>query len=265
MSIPRPLPYFLFSVWAGVGFFVVPLGIRVPFGGVSDLLFLIFATAVLLNDEIRSLGKRRALARFAIISFVAGSAEWFGVKTGLLFGEYVYTGNWGPLILGVLPVAVPLAWYILTIPIQRIFLGSLRPGVLIPLGALLLVVADLVLDPVAVQLRQYWIWTDGGPYYGVPLRNFLGWFLTGLAVMSVAWLTAPGRCKGTRIRARALVVFGTTVGMFGLAAAVGGLWMPALIGVPYLGLTFLYFRRGWRSRSGPEDRRRAGGPWPGER
>jgi uncharacterized membrane protein len=27
-----------------------------------------------------------------------------------------------------------------------------------------------------------WVWTRGGPYYGVPLRNFLGWIVTTFTV-----------------------------------------------------------------------------------
>lgn len=36
---------------------------------------------------------------------------------------------------------------------------------------------DWVLDPLAVHI-QFWQWYTPGPYYGVPLDNFLGWFTT---------------------------------------------------------------------------------------
>ncbi|MGF1531988.1 MAG: carotenoid biosynthesis protein [Puniceicoccaceae bacterium] len=247
--MPRPIPFFVFTVWAAVGLVVVPLGLKVPFGGWSDFLFLLFASSVLLSDEIALLGAKKAIFRFVAIAVVAGAAEWLGVTTGVLFGHYVYTAAWGPLLASTLPLSVPLAWYCLVLPLQRVVLGDLRPVVSVPLGAALLVVCDLVLDPVATLLRGYWTWPAGGPYYGVPLSNFVGWFITGLLVMGIATATAKGRMKGTRMRARALSVLGWTVGLFGLAAAVGGLWIPAVLGLPFLILAGVFFRPAWRSKN----------------
>ena len=37
---------------------------------------------------------------------------------------------------------------------------------------------DLCLDPTASTIGGMWIWENGGGYFGVPLTNYLGWFLT---------------------------------------------------------------------------------------
>jgi putative membrane protein len=37
---------------------------------------------------------------------------------------------------------------------------------------------DLGLDPTASTINHTWIWEQGGGYFGVPITNFLGWFLT---------------------------------------------------------------------------------------
>ncbi len=34
------------------------------------------------------------------------------------------------------------------------------------------------MDPVWSNLVQAWIWQDGGAWFGVPVSNFLGWYLT---------------------------------------------------------------------------------------
>jgi hypothetical protein len=34
------------------------------------------------------------------------------------------------------------------------------------------------MDPVWADIDHAWVWRDGGPYYGVPISNFFGWFLT---------------------------------------------------------------------------------------
>jgi hypothetical protein len=33
-------------------------------------------------------------------------------------------------------------------------------------------------DPVWADIDHAWVWRDGGSYYGVPISNFFGWFLT---------------------------------------------------------------------------------------
>ena len=45
---------------------------------------------------------------------------------------------------------------------------------------LILVSLDLILDPVAVNIKKYWTWEKGSAYFGIPLRNFLGWYAVGL-------------------------------------------------------------------------------------
>ena len=35
---------------------------------------------------------------------------------------------------------------------------------------------DLFTDPINSTYRPMWVWEEGGPYFGVPLSNFLGWY-----------------------------------------------------------------------------------------
>jgi putative membrane protein len=44
---------------------------------------------------------------------------------------------------------------------------------------------DLVLDPAMSRLAPYWLWGSSGPYYGMPLLNLVGWYVTGLALMAL--------------------------------------------------------------------------------
>jgi uncharacterized membrane protein len=37
---------------------------------------------------------------------------------------------------------------------------------------------DLCMDPTNSTIQRWWIWEQGGGYFGVPLTNYLGWFLT---------------------------------------------------------------------------------------
>lgn len=49
------------------------------------------------------------------------------------------------------------------------------------------VVLDLFLDPVAVE-AGYWVWfVKGTVYYGIPLLNFVGWFVL-MFLAPLAWI-----------------------------------------------------------------------------
>jgi putative membrane protein len=42
---------------------------------------------------------------------------------------------------------------------------------------------DLVVDPIlSGPTVRAWVWEGGGAYYGVPLRNFLGWIGTTFTI-----------------------------------------------------------------------------------
>jgi len=61
--------------------------------------------------------------------------------------------------------------------VQRPLTGSRI--VTLPLAASFLMVAwDLAQDPVWSTILHAWIWPHAGPYFGVPVSNFRGWFLT---------------------------------------------------------------------------------------
>jgi uncharacterized membrane protein len=46
------------------------------------------------------------------------------------------------------------------------------------------------MDPYQSTVTGDWIWQDGGPYFGVPLHNYAGWFGTVFTFMLVYFLFA---------------------------------------------------------------------------
>jgi len=131
-------------------------------------------------------------ARFAAVLVVvtAGGGllvEAAGIATGLPFGAYAYTGTLGWTALGV-PVVIPLAWTMMAYPAllvgRRIASGPLAGAVV---AGWALASWDLFLDPQMVD-AGHWTWVGGGPaVLGIPLTNFLGWFLVATAMMAVLW------------------------------------------------------------------------------
>jgi putative membrane protein len=52
-------------------------------------------------------------------------------------------------------------------------------------AALVMVGWDVAMDPGQSTLSGDWVWEQGGPYFGVPLHNYLGWFATVFAFLLV--------------------------------------------------------------------------------
>ena len=118
--------------------------------------------------------------KFVIVSIgvIVGSfgIEWLGVRTGEIFGAYVYGQTLRPSVGGV-PISIGCAWFVMLIAstavAQKIAPKSLagNPFKLAFLVAALMVCFDLLMEPAAVKL-DYWTWLDNR----VPLQNYLMWF-----------------------------------------------------------------------------------------
>jgi uncharacterized membrane protein len=114
--------------------------------------------------------------------------ERFGAQTGKLFGKYHYSPILKPKIAGV-PAIVPLAWFAMAVPARETAVAVNRRW-RVPLGAALLTAWDLFLDPQMVG-EGYWTWARNGRYRGIPLSNYMGWFVTSLGVMAMLEATLP--------------------------------------------------------------------------
>ncbi|MFB6135084.1 MAG: carotenoid biosynthesis protein, partial [Halanaeroarchaeum sp.] len=62
---------------------------------------------------------------------------------------------------------------------------------------------DLAIDAVAIR-AGFWTWTPPGVWFGVPLGNFLGWFLVA-SLFPAAWLGLAKKRGGLATRAAASV------------------------------------------------------------
>ena len=116
------------------------------------------------------------------------ASELLGTTLGLPFGPYRYTPGLGPQWFSHVPVLIPLSWFTMataSFALTRDWLGVRRPVATIAVGSLVLAAWDLVLDPAMSQVTPYWIWGTSGPYYGMPLLNLFGWYVTGLALMGL--------------------------------------------------------------------------------
>lgn len=115
------------------------------------------------------------------IFFLGYLAEWAGINRQWLFGDYDYGKTLGIKLLGV-PVIIGINWFLLTYSAGVLMQHSrLKNAVFRVLaGAFLLVLLDLLIEPVAIKF-DYWQWTGGS----VPFKNYACWFLVSVIMLTI--------------------------------------------------------------------------------
>ena len=182
-------------LWLGLAF---TWTLAVAFGGQTGLAAQVAAALsilVMTGHAVVGLGRIEACAFAAICLLVTFTMENVGVLTGFPFGHYVFLVESGLPHIGVIPPIVGAlyfgvgyaSWVIANLLLNGRMAPLARHGVVaLPiLSAFVMTQWDVVMDPAGSTLAKAWVWRDGGGYFGVPLSNFLGWFL-------VTWLYFQG-------------------------------------------------------------------------
>jgi uncharacterized membrane protein len=155
----------------------------------SFSFFFTFAFVILHSSKV--LGNRKT-AIFFIFAFLFGLlSEINSIQIGLFY----YTIP--TFFFGLVPFTIPFLWVIiiyLSYTLTNLFLfgfGGEKPkrtdkpwyltGLILltsSISGLIAVNLDMIADPVSVSPQAaQWVWIVGGPYFGIPISNFIGWFL----------------------------------------------------------------------------------------
>jgi putative membrane protein len=114
-----------------------------------------------------------------------------------LCAVYHYTDQLDPKFLGLVPYIIPLAWFMMSYP-SFVIADRLVPsnwvrwqrilGVAAVTG-LVMTAWDLIMDPIMVAGGN-WVWDVKGVYFGIPLQNYWGWWLTIFTTFALyLWLS----------------------------------------------------------------------------
>ena len=183
------------------------------------------------------LGARRATLSLLALSILAYAIEALGVATGFPYGTFYYGDALGPRLAGIVPYLLPLSYAPLVVGAVAAAWGPRLRLLHILYATLLLVWMDAIIDPGAASLG-FWVWPEGGAYYGVPLSNYAGWLLSG--ALATALLLATGRWFETP--RPALLDSATIATSFWTGVAgISGMPAPAVLGA--LLLVYLLGRR----------------------
>lgn len=160
-----------------------------PFiGSFSSILMLVLGLAFVFWHGGRRYGSKGIISLFIITEIVGNVLENVSIATGFPFGNYHYTHSGVPFLFQV-PITIGigyfsygyLAWCLASVMLgdgderTRTFGGMIMQPVT---AAFIMVMWDVVMDPISSTVSHSWIWENGGGFNGVPLTNYLGWFLT---------------------------------------------------------------------------------------
>lgn len=164
-------------------------GFSGPVGFAQTFLLLVFS----LFHGSALWGRRRLALFFGLAVVLSWALEEMGVVTGWIYGGYHYQNMPAPWI-GHVPLLIPLAWFMMLYPstviAHLIDTGDPDPRSqslgddvwLAFLAGMVMTAWDLVMDPVMVA-HGMWVWETPGPYFGVPVQNYVGWTVTGFLIV----------------------------------------------------------------------------------
>jgi uncharacterized membrane protein len=149
----------------------------------TTILTIAMACLAVTHLFTRAFGPQKTLLVAAGVFSVGAASEVVGLYTRFPFGYYQYTADWWPTVLlpqdKYFPLLLPFAWLMMASAGYFAALRITSGWKAVTLGALLASLVDLVMEPVMVHRLGYWVWPEGGPLPGgVPLMNFVGWFVT---------------------------------------------------------------------------------------
>ncbi|HKJ43502.1 MAG TPA: carotenoid biosynthesis protein [Sunxiuqinia sp.] len=116
---------------------------------------------------------------FFAVTVIGFMAELLGVNSQILFGHYEYGEALGVKIWNT-PIMIGVNWLILSYCIA-VFLGRFQQQWFFPfLAAAIMVGFDVVMEPVATNLRM-WSWQTEQ----IPLKNYLDWYLVSFLIFTL--------------------------------------------------------------------------------
>lgn len=220
-------------------FFVANINISSEMASISALFIIILAIPSFIAMIIW-LGWKKGLTSIIILSIYAVVIETFAILTGFPYSPFHYTELIGTKLFGYTPFTLPFAYVPLfmgCIYLANLYWQESLPEwknmlKLVIITALLVLTADLILDPAAVSLN-FWVYEYHGIFYGVPLQNFLGWILTGIIAALIGLLLFKKELITLKLPAILSSLF-LIISFWTAVCLYRQLWLPGIIGVLFI-------------------------------
>ncbi|KPB05007.1 hypothetical protein AAV98_09000 [Bacillus sp. CHD6a] len=221
-----------FIVWYICGVVLLTFDLLPPWLEWANVVFLVTAGTL---GAIYFIKNYRVIGIFftLLVFFVAMAAEHFGVKYGVLFGDYYYNSYFGPKLFDV-PITIGFAW-VLVISTSHVMANRVFPTASMFVKAIIAsfatVVLDLIIDPVAYIAKEYWIWEETSFYYNIPMFNFYSWFgLSFLFHLVILFLSKNISSQENRYWEKNMyVLYGLMIAMFCMIAITAKLYLALTV------------------------------------
>lgn len=184
-------PYNVLVILYIVGIVGVTLPLHKDFMLLTPVNLLVTFFLALYADK----NKTKTLYVALIICYITGVLiELVGVQSGLLFGEYSYGKTLGPKIFGT-PFIIGLNWAMLvyaSVSFSNRFIASYPIFIKSILGATIMVLLDVLIEPVAVKY-DFWTWS-AEPLNNIivaPIQNYTTWWIAAFLLNIVVHKMVP--------------------------------------------------------------------------
>ncbi|WP_136716279.1 bisanhydrobacterioruberin hydratase [Halorientalis salina] len=207
---------------------------------------ILFGTLVMrlpLVAGVAPLVDRRAMLAMIALTVYSYAIEYVGTTTGWPYGHFAYGIDLGPMLLGKVPLGLPVFFFPLVLNsylLCLLLLGgrATRWLVRLPVVIAAVLAVDLVLDPGAVGLG-FWAYDAGGAYYDVPWSNYAGWVLSATVAVGLFDVAFDRAALVTRVQSCPFMLddLVSFVILWGSINAYFFNWIPvAVAGLFFLGL-----------------------------
>ncbi|NCG35516.1 MAG: carotenoid biosynthesis protein [Dehalococcoidales bacterium] len=193
-------------------------------------LFMLFGSLIILMYS-----KKKLIYTLLFIGILGFIYEVVGAKYGFLFGGYEYSNVFNIQLFSV-PLVMISAWIIVvtfTLSIIQDFDKKYAPI----LGAIIMVILDLVIDPIAVHVLKIWVWEDSGFYYNIPLHNFLGWFFLSIPIIYIM------NFIDYRIDNISRIISVSIIGFFSIIGLMNNIYLASGIGLIIILINIFFYQK----------------------
>ena len=225
--------------------------------------YMIFGALAILAHARARFGRKKAIKLFLAGTLLSLGFELLGTSSGFPYGWYDYTPLSSRLIAGLVPYVIPLSRFYMVYCslaiVSRLFHADhnekTKSAWALMAGAVL-TAWDVALDPAMSQASTHWIWQIGGPYYGMPLTNWLGWLLAGSTIARLMLYVAGTTTFERKVSpSRLPLVIYAINGVMPIAmCARWGLGWAAILGTLAMGIPLYLAARNQIAQPGPKGR-----------
>ena len=222
-----------------------------------DGILLVLATAASLTTLARQLPVQNVVLAASNTALIGGAAHGLSARTSIPFGPLTFTDSAGQKMFEAIPWPMPLIWIVAMFNSRGVVRLALRPWRktmnygwwLIGLTALLAVIFDLALEPVAAHIKHYWLWQPTkvhATWHGASPLNFLGWGFVALFILAFSTPSLIKKQPGPPSEPdfTPLVIWLGAMVLFAIGAATAGYWPAVIVEMVLAGIATFFAIRG---------------------